>query len=124
LEHALVSALTGAGESAPETFPKEKPALRVDQVLTVVRTYFARKPRKESEATFRMDYSSGLEELTEDSFEQIFSKVKTAVSNSKELDAKDFAHKGNKFSEFRELFAELYKQFGNNSDPLFGDAEE
>jgi HD superfamily phosphohydrolase len=124
LEDALVSALTGASESTPKSSPKEKPALRVDQVLTVVHTYFKRKPSKENQDSFRTFFSSGLEELTEDSFEQIFSRVKAAVSNSKELDAKDYEHKGNKFSEFRELFTELYQKFGKNSGLFVEDAEE
>jgi HD superfamily phosphohydrolase len=124
LEDALVLALTVAGESATDASRKGTPALRADQVLTVVRTFFKRKPGKEDEDSFRMVYSSGLEELTEDSFEQIFSRVKTAVSNSKELDAKDIAHKGNKFSEFRELFADLYRRFGKKSGPLPGEDDE
>src|ERR1035438_3787026 len=124
LEAALVSALTGASESAPEAPPKKKPALRVDQVLTVVRTYFASKPSKKDEDSFRRDYSTGLEDLPEASFEEIFSRVQTAVSNAKELDAKDFAHEGNKFSEFRELFADIYQQFGKKDSLLFGDADE
>jgi hypothetical protein len=123
LEDALMSALTGVVEGAPDA-PPNKSIPRVDQVLTVVRTFFARKPSNEAEGSFRMVYSTSLEKLTDDSFEQIISRVRTAVSNSKELEAKDFAHKGNKFTEFKELFREIYRRFGNKSDLLFEDIDE
>lgn len=72
IEEALTATLGRAPETATSTSPKQELAPRVDRVLTVVRTFFARKPSQKDEDSFREVYSTGLDDLPEDSFEAIF----------------------------------------------------
>jgi HD superfamily phosphohydrolase len=118
IENALTVALAGTQVEKTGGPPKSAAPPRVEQVLTIARSYIKRIKGDDVEL-FQQTYGARLDRLPEPAFQGALSKLKSAASRSVELDAGLAKHKGSKLREFKELLESILLRM-NSPKSLFG----
>lgn len=112
IEAALLQVLSPESTPTSAEHTRTAPTGRTDQMVSVFRTY-VKKPRRQDVEDFKRRYSGPLDSLTHHDFDLIVSQLRTAISETQEIDrTPSTVHSGFKLKTLFEVLDELLEKRG------------
>jgi len=121
IEVALLGAIGSEAAGKDAKLPKIAPGNRLDEVITVFRTYSKRISREDI-STFRQRYAVPLGKLANEEFEGVLSELRGAILETNALEqGANVVHRSFKFNALTEVLDTLLRNRGVSSTPDVSD---